>query len=258
MGRIACKYALKYCGRLEKPAQSTGFPRGPRLLFDHARKAHSTLMSLRAARLLVSRAAAPVAPQALRRRAAPTLAVRWLSDRGAPPPTDLPVRGAPPPKALEPFDWHPVVDPETQGTYYHNPMTGVVTAVGAEKPAWEPVEAEGGIYWWNVDTDETSAVGEPCPAIQPAAQNGQVPQQQGGSPLGQPQQGGGMMSGLGQTMAQGMAFGAGSSVAHSVMGSMFGGGGSSDASPMDNSPSDSYDGGDSYDGDDGGGGDDWA
>ena len=129
---------------------------------------------------------------------------------------------------------------------------------GAEKPAWEPVEAEGGIYWWNVDTDETSAVGEPCPAIQPAAQNGQVPQQQGGSPLGQPQQGGGMMSGLGQTMAQGMAFGAGSSVAHSVMGSMFGGGGSSDASPMDNSSSDSYDGGDSYDGDDGGGGDDWA
>ena len=44
-----------------------------------------------------------------------------FSDRGAPP-HQRPA-GAPP-KELEPHDWHPVVDPETQGTYYHNPMTG--------------------------------------------------------------------------------------------------------------------------------------
>ena len=180
-------------------------------------------MSLRAARLLLQRAA-PVGAQAWR-RGSPALAVksiRYLSDRGAPPPSDVPARGAPPPKELEPHDWHPVVDPETQGTYYHNPMTGLVTAVGVEKPAWEPVEAQGGIYWWNIDTDETTAIGEPCPALQQQpGQGGQLQQQQGFA-LGQPQQqqGGGMMSGLGQTMAQGMAFGAGSSVAHSVMGSM--------------------------------------
>ena len=121
-------------------------------------------MSLRAARLLLQRAA-PVGANAWR-RGAPALALRSaqslraFSDRGAPPPSDnAPARGAPPPKELEPHDWHPVVDPETQGTYYHNPMTGLVTAVGVEKPAWEPVEAQGGIYWWNIDTDETTAVG---------------------------------------------------------------------------------------------------
>ena len=76
---------------------------------------------------------------------------------------------------------------------------------------------------------------------------------QQGFALGQPQQqGGGMMSGLGQTMAQGMAFGAGSSVAHSVMGSMFGGGSSSHDTVDHNSG-----GGDDW-GDGGGGDDDWA
>ena len=125
--------------------------------------------------------------------------------------------------------------------------------VGVEKPVWEPVEANGGVYWWNIDTDETTAIGEPCPALQQQpGQGGQLQQQQGFA-LGQPQQqGGGMMSGLGQTMAQGMAFGAGSSVAHSVMGSMFGGGSSSHADPVDNS------GGGGDDWGDGGGDDDWA
>ena len=215
-------------------------------------------MSLRAARLLLRRGA-PVATQAWR-RGAPALALRsaqslrGFSDRGAPPPSDnTPARGAPPPKELEPHDWHPVVDPETQGTYYHNPMTGLVTAVGVEKPAWEPVEANGGVYWWNIDTDETTAIGEPCPALQQQpGQGGQLQQQQGFA-LGQPQQqGGGMMSGLGQTMAQGMAFGAGSSVAHSVMGSMFGGGSSSHETVDHNS------GGGGDDWGDGGGDDDWA
>ena len=39
-----------------------------------------------------------------------------------------------------------------------------------------------------------------------------------------PAQGGGMMAGLAGTMASGMAFGAGSEVAHRVVGSMMGGG----------------------------------
>ncbi len=44
------------------------------------------------------------------------------------------------------------------------------------------------------------------------------------SPLAQtPAQSGGMMSGIGSTIAQGFAFGAGSAVAHQVVGSMFGG-----------------------------------
>ena len=164
-------------------------------------------MSLRAARLLLQRAA-PVGAQAWR-RGAPALALRSAqslraSRNGAPPPSDnAPKRSPRRPKELEPHDWHPVVDPETQGTYYHNPMTGLVTAVGVEKPVWEPVEAQGGVYWWNIDTDETTAIGEPCPALQQQGQGGQLQQQQGFA-LGQPQQqGGGMMSGLGQTMAQG-------------------------------------------------------
>ena len=110
-----------------------------------------------------------------------------------------------------------------------------------EKPAWEPVEHEGQVYWWNVQTDETTAVGEACPALTPPP--GQVaPQQpmQGGI-MGQQPQGGGAMSGLGGVMAQGMAFGAGSSMAHAAIGSMMGGG--SSAPPEEPA---------------GGGGDDWG
>ena len=59
----------------------------------------------------------------------------------------------------------------------------------------------------------------------------------------QPAQGGGMMAGLGQTMAQGMAFGAGSSMAHAAIGSMMGGGSSHSEAPPE---------------DTGGGDDDWA
>ena len=40
-----------------------------------------------------------------------------------------------------------------------------------------------------------------------------------------PQGGGGMMSGLGSTMMTGMAFGAGSEVAHQAVGGMMGSGG---------------------------------
>ena len=80
-------------------------------------------------------------------------------------------------------------------------------------------------------------------------------QQQQGFALGQPQQGGGMMAGLGQTMAQGAAFGAGSSMAHAAIGSMFGGGSSSSHDSGGGSDA-GYFPGDT--GGDGGGDDDWA
>ena len=63
--------------------------------------------------------------------------------------------------------------------------------------------------------------------------------------------GGGMMSGIGGTIAHGMAFGAGSSMAHHAIGSMFGGSSSSHQSPADSGPIGS--GGDDMGGD----GDDW-
>ena len=192
-----------------------------------------TLRTLRAPGVAATRRAAP---RALLR---PGI-IRLLSDRAPPPPPS-----APPPAAevaaYEDHEWVPVVDPESGGTYYHNPMTNCVTAVGVEKPAWEPVEHEGQVYWWNVQTDETTAVGEACPALTPPP--GQVaPQQptQGGI-MGQQPQGGSAMSGLGGVMAQGMAFGAGSSMAHAAIGSMMGGG--SSAPPEEPA---------------GGGGDDWG
>ena len=198
-----------------------------------SRLSTTALRTLRAPGVAATRRAAP---RALLR---PGI-IRLLSDRAPPPPPS-----APPPAAevaaYEDHEWVPVVDPESGGTYYHNPMTNCVTAVGVEKPAWEPVEHEGQVYWWNVQTDETTAVGEACPALTPPP--GQVaPQQpmQGGI-MGQQPQGGSAMSGLGGVMAQGMAFGAGSSMAHAAIGSMMGGG--SSAPPEEPA---------------GGGGDDWG
>jgi hypothetical protein len=83
-------------------------------------------------------------------------------------------------------------------------------------------EASGMTYWWNQKTDETTHLGAPKPTLiannnsQTAAQ---VPPPQ--------QQDGGMMSGLGGMVAQGFAFGVGSSIARSAVNSIFDSGGDS-------------------------------
>jgi hypothetical protein len=85
------------------------------------------------------------------------------------------------------------------------------------KDAWVEVtdKASGQIYFWNTLTNETTALGAPKPAGPTAIAQPQ-PQQQSG----------GMMSGLGGAMAEGFAWGVGTSVARNVVGSFFGGGGS--------------------------------
>lgn len=97
-------------------------------------------------------------------------------------------------------------------------------AVTAIEDSWVSVkdESSGQIYWWNQQTDETTALGAPKP-IGPTAVQVTGPT---AGPLGMAQQSGGMMSGIGGTIAHGMAFGVGSSIAHNAIGSMFGGGSS--------------------------------
>mmetsp|Transcript_7076 Transcript_7076/g.8061 ORF Transcript_7076/g.8061 Transcript_7076/m.8061 type:complete len:157 (-) Transcript_7076:231-701(-) len=60
------------------------------------------------------------------------------------------------------------------------------------------------------------AARKPVPATRPAAQVPAKPQSSGG----------GMMSGLGSTIAQGMAFGTGSAIAHQAVGAIMGSGSS--------------------------------
>lgn len=82
------------------------------------------------------------------------------------------------------------------------------------KEEWTAItdKASGEIYYWNETTNETTHLGAPNPNHSALA----PPPQEGG--------GGGMMSGLGGMVAQGMAFGTGSAIAHTAIGSMFGGG----------------------------------
>lgn len=100
-------------------------------------------------------------------------------------------------------------------------------AVVSVEEAWTPVtdKASGLIYYWNTQTNETTALGAPHPASLANAQAQQP----------------GMMSGLGSVMAQGFAFGTGSAIAHSVVGSFFGGGGGSDNHDENGDSGDGYD-----------------
>lgn len=80
----------------------------------------------------------------------------------------------------------------------------------------------GQIYYWNQSTNETTALGAPKPSAV-------APQES-------------MASTLGRTVAEGFAFGVGSSIARSVVGSMFGGfGGSDDGALGDSGESGGFD-----------------
>ena len=93
----------------------------------------------------------------------------------------------------------------------------------AEDP-WEEVrdESTGQTYWWNVQTNETTALGAPKPqpgAPPPAGVH------QGSNAVARPGGGGSLLGGFGSMVAEGMAFGTGSAIAHRAIGSIFGGGG---------------------------------
>lgn len=109
--------------------------------------------------------------------------------------------------------------------------------------AWKEVKdpESGQIYFWNTVTNQTTALGEPKPTSSvPGPSNSSVP-----APA-PPQQSGGMMSGLGGVVAEGFAFGVGSSLARHAVGSLFGGSSSSSSSnSLEDNSSDSD--GDSWD-----------
>eukprot|EP01035_Chromulina_nebulosa_P019085 gene19085-24912_t len=101
-----------------------------------------------------------------------------------------------------------------------------------EQDVWTEVKHESGqTYWWNTVTNETTSLGSPKPqAVVPV--NSAMP------PAPAPIQSGGIMSGLGGVVAEGFAFGIGSSLARHAVGSILGSGSSSSSqSLVDNNTS---------------------
>jgi hypothetical protein len=97
--------------------------------------------------------------------------------------------------------------------------SGVVKAPPAAKDPWVEVldSKSGQVYFWNQKTDETTALGAPKPALQNnavATQTNTAVTEAGTQPS--------MVSGLGAVVVQGFAFGVGSSIARSVVGSILG------------------------------------
>ena len=117
-------------------------------------------------------------------------------------------------------------------------------ASASASAVWEPVvdERTGKTYWWNVETDETTDVDAPRPktysVIDPTMP---APIRSAGAPppdrYDDRAGGGSVVGGLGSMMAQGAAWGMGSSLGHRVMGGMFGGYGSSPSSDVSGSGS---------------------
>ena len=99
----------------------------------------------------------------------------------------------------------------------------------AASDPWEEVrdETTGQSYWWNVQTNETTALGaqKPDPSHPPPARRPRAGAGAGPNALARPRSGGGMLGGFGAMVAEGMAFGTGSAIAHRAIGSIFGGGG---------------------------------
>ena len=73
---------------------------------------------------------------------------------------------------------------------------------------------------------------KPAPAPQ-RRQASTVPAKTQSMPPAQPQQSGGMLSGIGSTIAQGMAFGTGSAIAHRAVGAVAGSMSGGEAAPME-------------------------
>lgn len=95
---------------------------------------------------------------------------------------------------------------------------------------WVPVvdKPSGQIYYWNTQTNETTHLGAPKPTSISSHPQGVPVQPQSQS--------------LGSVMAEGFAFGVGSSVAHSMVGSFFGGGSHGDSGASNSSASSGDDG----------------